>query len=263
MRTIPRRSNQLTPGARSCRLVKDDDVDDAAEGDEAPDGDEEAAETAATARAHLARLAKALAAMDDVSTRRALATMSETNRLEVAVDLQLPKAAIHLGDALVGLVRRKVRSVPPARQLTVAFALCEAVNDETIAALGDRSENPSREDMLAVLPGVIEHHGLPTARLMLASYGASDAPCQAVFSEILETDERFAGAVEPTPLEDEPAGLAPAPAGRDDEAQAEKRVQRKAAKEARRAAEAKKKEAAVTAAAKQKEARRAAKKAGG
>lgn len=237
-------------------------MDDAADLDEAPNGDEGAAEPA---RAHLARLADALAAMDDESTRRALATMSETNRLEVAVDLQLPKAAMRLGDALVGLVRRKVRSVPPARQLTVAFALCEAVNDETIAALGDRSENPSREDMLDVLPGVIEHHGLPTARLMLASYGASDARCQAVFSEILETDERFAGAVEPTPLDDEPSAFAATGAApvRDDEAQAEKRAQRKATKDARRAAEAKKRDAAATAAAKQKDARRAAKKSGG
>ena len=59
------------------------------------------------------------------------------------------------------------------------FALVEEVNDEAIALLGDNSEDPSRADMDAVLPALIESQGLPTVTLMVAAYACSDAECQA------------------------------------------------------------------------------------
>ena len=55
---------------------------------------------------------------------------------------------MHLGDALVPLVRRKLRSASPDRQLQATFAVVERVNDATIAALGDRSADPSHDDMI-------------------------------------------------------------------------------------------------------------------
>jgi hypothetical protein len=210
---------------------------------------------------HAERLAIALAAVDDETLRRALATMSETNRLDVGNQLQLPRASLSLGEALVPLVRRKVRSVPFPRQLAVAFALNEPVNDDTIEALGERHENPTRDDMIDVLPAIVERHGVPAVTLMLAAYAASDADCQEVFAEILDTDERFELPDELPPEEPGSTGVTTARREvRDDDEQEAKRAQRKAAKDAKRAAEARQREAKATAAAKQKQARRKANK---
>jgi hypothetical protein len=138
------------------------------------------------------RLDAALAALDDGTLRVAVNALSEQSRTDLADTLQLPRATMHLGNALAPLLRRKLRASPPARQLSAAFALAEGVNDETVHALGDRHDDPSRDDMLAVLPAVIEQHGTSLVTLLLAAYAVSDAQCQAVMADLLATDERFA-----------------------------------------------------------------------
>ncbi len=183
--------------------------------------------------------------------------MREQSRIEVAERLQLSKATIRLGDALVPLLRRKVLAATPSRQLSVAFALVEEVNDEAIAALGENSEDPSRADMDAVLPGLIESQGMPTVALMVAAYACSDAQCQGVMGEILDTDARFVLPDPPPPEvidEVEVVGVTTITRIGDDPAQAEKREQRKAAKAAKREAELRKQEAATAAQAARREA---------
>ncbi len=181
-------------------------------------------------------MSAALAALDDDSLRRALNGISEKSRAEIAGQLNMPRATMHLGDAWVPLVRRKLRSANPDRQLQVVFALVERVNDQAVAALGDRSDDPSRDDMIEVLPAVIERHGTPLVTAMLAGYAASDAECRPVMRELLETDERFLIG-EPVALEElASAAVANTPVV-DEKALAEKREQRRAAKEAKRAAE--------------------------
>ncbi len=195
------------------------------------------------------RMTAALAALDDDALRHALGGISEKSRTEIAGQLNLPRATMHLGDALIPLVRRKLRVANPERQLQVTFALVERVNDATVAALGERSEDPSRDDMLEVLPAVIEQHGAPLVAALLAGYAASDALCRPVMRELLETDERFVIG-EPVPVE-EPASAGVTDAPVVDEAElTAKREQRKAAKEAKRAAEARAREARATAEAK-------------
>lgn len=188
------------------------------------------------------RLQRALAALDDESLRHGISTMSEQSRADLAAQLTLPKAAAHLGDALVPLVRRKARALPPDRQLVVAFALTDRPNEETIKALGPRSNDPSRDDLLEVFPDVIEHHGAQLATLLAASYAVSDAPCRPVMRELLETDERFAIG-EPAELEPEHAPLTRPPArvadSKPDPERDALREQRRAAKSARKAEEAK------------------------
>jgi hypothetical protein len=204
-----------------------------------PNGPTDTGEADEPTEGQLRTLAAALAAIDDTSLRRGLATMRESSRLEVAQYLNLSKATMHLGDALVPLARRKMVNASPSHQLGVAFALTEECNGATIAALGDRHEDPSRDDMLAVLPDVIEEHGTPMVTLMLAAYAASDAKCQAVFEELLETDERFA-LPDPPPVDaiddDEPAGIVTFTRDANDPEQVAKRAQRKEAKAAKRAA---------------------------
>ncbi|GIU86686.1 MAG: hypothetical protein KatS3mg009_1201 [Acidimicrobiia bacterium] len=233
--------------------MPDDDQDPARTGpdghahDDAHDDDDgPAPEEVEHARQALARLRGALAGLDDESLRRGVETMRERSRAEVAQALNLSRAAIHLGEALAPLVRRKLAAAPPDRQLAVAFALTEAANDATVDALGDRHADPSREDLEAVLPGIIEAHGLPTVRLMVAAYAASDAPVQPVMRALLDTDERFALPDEPPPLAAAEGGLELRRRTPEEEAaQAAKREQRRAAKEAKRAAERKRREAAA------------------
>jgi hypothetical protein len=188
-----------------------------------------------------ARVTAALANLDDASLKRGLTTMREQTRQELAQYLNLSKATMALGDSLVPLVRRKVLAATAERQFASAFALAHHTNEDTIAALGERSDDPSLDEMREVLPGVIERQGLGMTTLMLAAYAASDAKCQAVFAELLDTDERFA-LPEPPPREAEPEiegpGIVTFTRDADDPTQAAKRAQRKEAKAAKRAAAA-------------------------
>jgi hypothetical protein len=189
-------------------------------------------------RLDIERMAAALMALDDDALRHGLEHMTEKTRSELAGQLQLPRATMHLGDALIPLVRRKLHTVSPDRQLQAAFGLSECANDDTVESLGERAEDPSLDDLREVLPPVVEAHGAPLVTAMLAAYSASNAPCRPVMRELLETDDRFvigsAVAVEAPAAEI--AVFKPVI----DEA---KREQRREAKAAKKAAEAKAREA--------------------
>ncbi|HEY5171153.1 MAG TPA: hypothetical protein VIK54_05440 [Acidimicrobiia bacterium] len=209
------------------------------------DEHEHDAEDEARAEADVARMAQALAALDDDVLHAALVAMSEKSRLEVAAQLQLPRATMRLGDALVPLVRRKLQTAAPDHQLQVLFALAQHVNDQTVEALGPRAEEPTRDDLLEVLPAVLERHGATLVTLMLAGYAASDALCQPVMRELLETDDRFViGA--PVAVDAKPELAAPEPVVDKAELEA-KREQRRAAKEAKHAAAVREREARAAA----------------
>jgi hypothetical protein len=239
--------------------VDDDPIDEEASADDEAADDEA---LAAEAERHLARLGVALAVVDDDSLRRALLTMREKSRLELAEQLNLPRAAMHLGDALVALFRKKVRAAPPARQLAIAFALTEDTNDDVVSALGDRHEDPTRDDMLEVLPDAIDRNGLALVRLLLAGYAASNATCQAVTADLMDTDERFTLPEEPPPLPDEAvaAPLLRVATPEDEARQAAKREQRRETKAAKRAVEGQRKHAQVAAEAARREAQHRAKR---
>jgi hypothetical protein len=196
----------------------------------------------------LERLGAALAALGDEALREGLAAMSTQSRQELATQLHLPAAASHLGDALPGLVRRKLATATASRQHAVASALTERVNSDTIAALGDHSADPSKDDLLEVLPSLLDEHADQLVTLMLATYAASDAACRAVMRDLLDTDERFTIA-EPAPVPDAPPALGVLARTRDDDdpERATIREQRKAAKAARKAASAHDREARANA----------------
>jgi len=206
------------------------------------DHEELSEEERALAERDVERMADALAALDYDALQAGLAAMSEKSRGELATQLNMPRATMYLGDALVPLVRRKLRSASPDHQLQATFAIAERVNDATIAALGDRSADPSHDDMTEVLPAVIDKFGTPLVIAMLAGYAASDAPCRPVMRELLENDERFV--IGPAIELDELASAAVgAPKEVDDKELEAKREQRRAQKEAKREAEAKAKQA--------------------
>jgi hypothetical protein len=216
-------------------------------------GDEISDEEQAQAEADLEQMDRALAALDDATLRTALAGMSEKSRQEVATHLQLPRATMHLGEALVPIVRRKLLTTGPEHQLQVLFALAQHANEQTVELLGKRAEDPTKDELLEVLPAVIDANGVELVTLMLAGYAASDAVCRPVMRELLETDDRFVIG-EPVPVEARPElGALPAPTLSKTELDA-KREQRRAAKEAKRQAELRQREARATAQAKRRQA---------
>jgi hypothetical protein len=188
------------------------------------------------AQRQLEVLRSAVAALDDDTLRAVVGELPEHSRGELADHLQLPKATMHLGNALAPVLRRKLRAAPPQRLLQGAFTLTETVNDDTVHALGARHEDPSRDDMLQVLPGVLERHGSPLVTTLFAAYGASTAQCQAVCAELLADDDRLTIG---DAIEDHgPAGVTvghDAPPV-DEKELAAKREERRAAKAARREA---------------------------
>jgi hypothetical protein len=224
-------------------------------------GDEISDEEQAQAEADIEQMARALAAVDDATLRGALAGMSEKSRQEVAAHLQLPRATMHLGDALAPIFRRKLATAAPNHQLQVLFALTQHANDQTVEALGKRAEDPTKEDLLEVLPAVIDANGVELVTLMLVGYTASDAVCRPVMRDLLETDDRFVIG-EPVPVEAKPElGALPAPALSKSELEA-KREQRRAAKDLKRQAELRERDARANARAKRRQAVHDAKRKG-
>ena len=244
------------PTAKSSPEVEEVDVAAPVVEDHHHDGHDHAEisdEEQAQAEADLEQMARALAALDDATLRSALAGMSEKSRQDVANHLQLPRATMHLGDALVPIVRRKTATAAPDHQLQVLFALAQHANDQTVELLGKRAEDPSKDDLLEVLPAVIDAHGVEIVTLMLAGYTASDAVCRPVMRDLLASDDRFVIG-EPVALEARPElGALPAPTLSTAELEA-KREQRRAAKEAKRQAELREREARASAQTKRRQA---------
>jgi len=167
------------------------EADDETEHDAEHDHEHDDEELSEQDELDIKRLDVALSTLDDESLRRGLSGITEKQRQDLATQLNLPRATVHLGDALAPLVRRKLHGLSVDRQHAIATALTNRANDSTVAALGDRSEEPSREDLEEVLPAVIEQHGVELVRLMIASYAVSDAPVRPVMRELLDTDDRF------------------------------------------------------------------------
>lgn len=104
--------------------------------------------------------------------------------------------------------------------------LAEPCTQWSIEQLGDSSENPTLEELNALIPQTIEKFGLDAVRLMVIQYSRSLKG----FRQLVSSDDRF------TPL-----GVAPVAVvlEKDEAEQAAKRDARKARKAAEKAARAK------------------------
>jgi hypothetical protein len=264
-------ASETDEAASTANDAEDTDASDTPEELDEESG-EESGELSPEDELDLKRLDAALASLDDDSLRRGLAGITEKQRQELSVLLNLPRATMHLGDALAPVVRRKLRGVPVDRQLTIATAITNRANDATVRALGDRSADPSRTDLEEVLPAVIDAHGIELVRLMVASYAVSDAPCREAMRSLLDDDERFAlpdlpdDADEPADTELPSFGLVarvPRKKGDDDPERARLREQRKVQKAERRAAAAHERAARAAAQAARREALHASKRTSG
>src|SRR2546430_5395792 len=102
------------------------EADEATHDDTEPD-DEELSEQD---EQDIERLDIALTTLDDESLRRGLSGITEKQRQDLATQLNLPRATVHLGDALAPLVRRKLHGLSVDRQHTIATALTNRANED-------------------------------------------------------------------------------------------------------------------------------------
>ena len=72
---------------------------------------------------------------------------------------------------------------------SLALVLTDAALADCIEQLGDHSDNPTTEQLRAVLPGIVERHGIGVTRLMLASTVAGEANASVVIRDLLKHDE--------------------------------------------------------------------------
>lgn len=91
---------------------------------------------------------------------------------------------------------------------SLAMVLTDACLADCIEQLGPNADNPSSEQLGEILPGLVERHGVPVVRIMLASTVAGEAPASPIIRDLLKHDE----VVKLPPAEPRPvAPLAAAP----------------------------------------------------
>jgi hypothetical protein len=110
----------------------------------------------------------------------------------------------------------------------ISVLLTDACLADCIEALGDAADLPSYDELQAAIPGLVEAHGVPTVRLMLAAVVVGDAPAGPTIIDILKHDD----VVKLPPAQPRP--MAPVLPPRHDEAE---RARLKAARKERKAAE--------------------------
>jgi hypothetical protein len=72
---------------------------------------------------------------------------------------------------------------------SIALVLTDASLADCIEKLGEHADNPTSEQLRAVLPGIVERHGLAVTRIMLASTVAGEAAAATVIRDLLKHDD--------------------------------------------------------------------------
>ncbi len=130
----------------------------------------------------LGLLDRALRATTDDELDAAVAALGDDHReaLERVVDGEVTASAIRAAAA---------RGRIDGTMESVALVLTDAALADCIEQLGDHADNPTSDQLRAVLPGLLERHGLGITRLMLASTLAGEAAASAVIRDLLKHDE--------------------------------------------------------------------------
>jgi hypothetical protein len=169
------------------------------------------------------RFVNALAALDDDTVRAAALALDDDLRDVLAQVAGLGADAFADEATLATRIREGAQRRRCAGDVCVV--LCEPCTSHCIEVLGSASDDPTLDDLLAILPDAIEKFGLDVVKLMAIQYSLSLQG----FKKLIASDERFA-----LPVSQSPAMQLRVV---DEEAQAAKRAARKA----RRAAEKSKK----------------------
>jgi len=73
----------------------------------------------------------------------------------------------------------------------LSILLTDACLSECIEALGDRSDDPSEEDLRTALPAIIAKHSLPVTQVMLASVVTGEALASPIITRLLKHDDEW------------------------------------------------------------------------
>lgn len=169
------------------------------------------------------RFVNALAALSDDSLTAAALALDEELRDVLAQVAGLGADAYDDAASLAGRIRDGAQRRRCAGDVCVV--LCEPCTRHCIEILGSASDDPTLDDLEAILPDVLEKFGLDVTKLMVIQYSLSLQG----FKKLIASDDRFA-----LPVSQSPATQLRVV---DEEAQAAKRAARKA----RRTAEKSKK----------------------
>lgn len=146
----------------------------------------------------LGLLDRAIRAMTDEELEAVVAALGDDHReaLERLADGSLEPEAIRAAVAK-GRIDGTMESV--------AMVLTDAVLSDCIKELGDHADNPTSDQLRAVLPGLVDRHGLGVTRTMLASTVAGEAQAAPIIRDLLKHDEK----IKLPPAETRPAGPTP------------------------------------------------------
>jgi hypothetical protein len=182
------------------------------------------------------RTVQVLARLTSSDVHQAAKALPSRVQQELARAVGVPITVLTTSGKASELVRRRARRLDTAKAAALGRDLADACVSETIAALGDRHDRPSYDDLLGVLDPISARWGARLVALMLAATADGDFNAAAVCARVLDEDPRFAldtlGPLQqdaPTP----PIG-APAPTVSEDELRA-KREQRKQRRESKKA----------------------------
>ena len=132
------------------------------------------------------RYAAVFGTITDESIVALAAGVEEKLRDALAKVLALPAGAFAESATLAQTVRESMKNRKAYLDTGVLFG--EAATDKAIDLLGDKSDDPSLEDLQTVIPSLIELYGLDAVRLMAVQYSTSLGG----FRKLVSTDSRFA-----------------------------------------------------------------------
>lgn len=139
----------------------------------------------------LSLLDRALRAMTDDELTAALTALDEDHRSAVNQLAEVPAEATETATlAYVRAAGQRGRMNGVLEQ--IALVLTDRCLADCITALGDASDNPTEDQLRAVLPALVDQYTLPVVRLMLASATAGEANATPILTRLLKSDEQFA-----------------------------------------------------------------------
>jgi hypothetical protein len=131
-----------------------------------------------------------LAALGMLDRAFAVATDQELTALIEGLGEDHTEALVRLcGDGELASVRSQIKKgrVDGGME-SLAILLTDACLADCIEQLGENADNPDADQMAAVLPGLIERHGIAATRIMLGSALAGEAPASAIIRDLLKND---------------------------------------------------------------------------
>lgn len=125
-------------------------------------------------------------ALDDEALAALARALDEELRDGFARIVGLPSSAFDEGQPLGSMIREGTAKRRVAHDVGVVLA--EPCTQYSIEKLGDSSENPTLEEITALLPEIIEKFGLDAVKMMVIQYSRSLKG----FRQLVASDERFA-----------------------------------------------------------------------